>query len=285
MKRLIDVLQAATDYLAARGVDHARLTMEQLMSHVLHCPRLQLYMRFETLLTEPELEALRQGLKRLAAGEPLQYVVGDTGFMGHTFKVDRRALIPRPDTEPLVERVLASDALWLRDAPALVEVGTGSGCIVISLALARPGSYVGIDAHAEALELALENATRLKVADRIQFREGDLLAGLAAGSADAVVANLPYIRTADVQTLPRHILGHEPLTALDGGVDGLDLIRRLIVEASPVLRPGGWLFLEIGCDQALAVRALLEAGGYSGVTVCPDLGGRDRVVSARRPER
>jgi release factor glutamine methyltransferase len=283
MKRLIDVLQAATDYLAARGVEHARLKMEQLMSHVLQCPRLQLYMRFETTLTEPQLEALRQGLKRLAAGEPLQYVVGDTGFMGHTFKVDRRALIPRPDTEPLVEIVLACESLWQREQPAIVEVGTGSGCIIISLALAKPGAYLAIDRDAEALALARENAERLQASERIGFREGDLLAGLADGSADAVVANLPYIRTAEVQALPRHIRDHEPLAALDGGEDGLDVIRRLVADAQRVVRPGGWLFLEIGCDQGPAVRALLEAGGYSGVAVRQDLGGRDRVVSACRP--
>jgi release factor glutamine methyltransferase len=283
MKRLIDVLQAATDYLAARGVEHARLAMEQLMSHVLRCPRLQLYMRFETTLTEPELDALRQGVKRLAAGEPLQYVVGDTGFMGHVFKTDRRALIPRPDTEPLVETVLACDALWQRDTPSIVDVGTGSGCIVISLALARPGAYTAVDLDAEALALARENAERLQAAGRIRFQEGDLLSGLTAGSADAVVANLPYIRTEDMQALPRHIRGHEPLGALEGGTDGLCLIRRLIDEAKPVLRPGGWLFLEIGCDQGPAARGLLEAGGYVEAAVRPDLGGRDRVASGRRP--
>lgn len=279
MNRLIDVLQAATGYLATHGVEHARLAMEHLMSHVLQCPRLQLYMRFETVLTEPQLEALRRGVRRLGAGEPLQYVVGDTGFMGHTFKVDRRALIPRPDTESLVERVLACDALWQRAAPSVVDVGTGSGCIVISLALARSGAYIAIDANAEALTLARENAERLQVAERIQFQEGDLLVGLAPGSADAVVANLPYIRTADMAALPRHILAHEPLTALDGGADGLCLIRRLAADAVGVLRPGGWLFLEIGFDQGPSVKALLEAGGYSEVTVHPDLGGRDRVVS------
>ena len=283
MKRLLEVLQAATEYLAARGVENARLVTEQLMSHVLECPRLQLYVRFESVLTEPQLEAMRRGMKRLAAGEPLQYVTGDTAFMGHLFKTDRRALIPRPDTEPLVEAVLACGTLWARPAPAIVEVGTGSGCIAISLALVHPAAYTAIDVSADALALASENAQRLQVADRLTFRQGDLLAGLAAGSADAVVANLPYIRTLDLAALPRHIREHEPALALDGGADGLDLIRRLAGEALAVLKPGGWIFLEIGFDQGASMRACLGDLGYADVTVRPDAGGRDRVVSACKP--
>ncbi len=283
MKRLLEILQAATEYLAARGVENARLVTEQLMSHVLECPRLQLYVRFESLLTEPQLEAMRRGMKRLAAGEPLQYVVGDTAFMGHLFKTDRRALIPRPDTEPLVEAVLACEPLWARAQPAIVEVGTGSGCIAISLALARPAAYTAIDVSPEALALARENADRLQVADRLAFQEGDLLAGLGAASVDAVVANLPYIRTADLAALPRHIRDFEPALALDGGVDGLDCIRRLAGQAPDALRADGWLFLEIGFDQGAAVRDCLGELGYAGVTVRLDAGGRDRVVSARRP--
>jgi len=283
VKRLLEVLQAATEYLAARGVENARLVTEQLLSHVLECPRLQLYVRFESLLTEPQLEAMRRGMKRLAAGEPLQYVVGDTAFMGHLFKTDRRALIPRPDTEPLVEAVLACEPLWARPAPAIVEVGTGTGCIAISLALAKPAAYTAIDVSPEALALARENAERLQVADRVTFQPGDLLTGLTTNSADAVVANLPYIRTADLAVLPRHIREHEPVRALDGGEDGLVCIRRLAGEAPAVLRPGGWLFLEIGFDQGEAVRACLTDLGYADVAVCPDAGGRDRVAIGRKP--
>ena len=282
MKRLLEVLQAATEYLAARGVENARLVTEQLMSHVLGCPRLQLYVRFESVLTEPQLEAMRRGMKRLAAGEPLQYVTGDTAFMGHLFKTDRRALIPRPDTEPLAEAVLACEPLWTQPAPAIVEVGTGSGCIVISLALARPAAYTAIDVSPDALALARENAESLQVADRLTFQPGDLLAGVPAESVDAVVANLPYIRSADLATLPRHIREHEPMLALDGGEDGLACIRRLAGQSPAALRPGGWIFLEIGFDQGAAVRACLEDLGYADVTVRADAGGRDRVVSGRK---
>ena len=281
MKRLIEVLQAATEYLAARGVENARLVTEQLMGHALQCPRLQLYLRFESELAEPQLAALRQGVKRLAAGEPLQYVLGDAAFMGHVFKADRRALIPRPDTEPLVEAVLGCEPLWTHPAPRIVDIGTGSGCIVISLALARPATYAAIDISEDALALARENAARLEVADRIAFRCADLLAGTEPASVDAIVANLPYIRRAEVDNLPKHIREHEPRLALDGGEDGLDLIRRLVDAARAVLRPGAWLFLEIGSDQGADLLAILAGAGYTDVSLRQDLGGRDRVVAAR----
>ncbi len=281
MNRLLDVLRAATEYLGARGVENPRLVTEQLMSHVIGCPRLQLYVRFEGILTEPQLEALRRGVKRLAAGEPLQYVLGDAGFMGHMFKADRRALIPRPDTEPLVTAVLGCDPLWAGGSPRIADVGTGSGCIAISLALARPAVYTAVDVSEDALSLARENAALLQVADRITFRYGDLLAGFEAGSLDAVVANLPYIRTAEMAALPRHIREHEPLSALDGGEDGLSFIRRLAEESRGVLRADGWLFLEIGFDQGAAVAGYLTKCGYKDVTIHPDLGGRDRVVAGR----
>jgi release factor glutamine methyltransferase len=283
MKRLIDVLRAATDYLSGKGVPQPRLAAEQLMSHALKCPRLQLYLRFEALLDEDQLAPLRAAIRRLGAGEPLQYVVGDTEFMGRRFKTDRRALIPRPDTETLVEGVLNCATLWARPRPAVVDVGTGSGCVAISLALARPeADYVALDSSEAALALARENAA-LNRAPAIVFRAGDVLTGMPPASADAVVANLPYIRTAECASLPRHIRDYEPLSALDGGTDGLDLVRRLIAEACPVLRPGGALFLEIGFDQGADVVKSLQQCGYADIGVLKDLGGRDRVARAFRP--
>ncbi|MEI6516954.1 MAG: peptide chain release factor N(5)-glutamine methyltransferase, partial [bacterium] len=138
MKKLIEVLQSGADYLAGKGVENPRLVMEQLMSHVLKSPRLHLYLRFESLIPEDQLVSLRGGIKRLGAGEPLQYVVGDTEFMGHRFKTDKRALIPRPDTESLVNAVLACAPLRVGARPTVVDIGTGSGCVVVSLALAHP---------------------------------------------------------------------------------------------------------------------------------------------------
>lgn len=281
MKKLIEVLQSGADYLAGKGVETPRLVMEHLMAHVLKCPRLQLYIRFEAPIPEDTLVVLRGGIKRLGAGEPLQYVVGDVEFMGHRFVTDKRALIPRPDTEPLVNAVLACEALWTLDKPVIVDVGTGSGCIVVSLALARPGAdYRAVDRSEAALDLARDNAARLGVAAGIGFQSGDLLSGFGPQSLDAVVANLPYITTADCAGLPRHIREHEPLSALDGGADGLDLIRRLIGEARSALRPGGPIFLEIGFDQAARVVDTLRSGAFRDPVVCQDLGGRDRVVHA-----
>lgn len=283
MKTLLEVLQSGTGYLAGRGVENPRLVMEQLMSHVLKCPRLQLYIRFETLLPEPELAALRTGIKRLGAGEPLQYVIGDTEFMGHRFKTDRRALIPRPDTETLITLILDCAPLWSVGNPAIADIGTGSGCVVVSLALARSDArYTGVDASEAALGLARENAALNGVEPAIKFKLGNLLDGFEAGSLDAVVANLPYISTADCTTLPRHIREHEPMSALDGGGDGLALIRKLVEQAAGVLRPGGWIFLEIGFDQGNLVVEWLTRHGYNGVRVHKDLGNRDRVVLACR---
>lgn len=284
MKRLLDVLQASAEYLAGKGVADPRLQAEQLMAHVLRCSRMQLYVRFETLLQEPQLVPLRDGIRRLATGEPLQYILGDVEFMGYKFKVDRRALIPRPDTETLVRTVLECGDLVEGGAHAVADVGTGTGCVVISLARERPGNrYVAVDLHPPALELARENAEWNGVADRIEFRSGDLLAGFGEGELDAVVSNPPYIASEACAGLPRHIREHEPLPALDGGADGLALIRRLAKEARRVLKRGGWLFTEIGFDQAEPVVGIFADNGYERTTVKSDLGGRDRVVSGRVP--
>ena len=283
MKTLLDVLQSGAGYLAGKGVEHSRLVMEQLMASALKCPRLHLYLRFETPIPEDCLVTLRDGIKRLGAGEPLQYVLGDTEFMGHRFKTDKRALIPRPDTESLVNAVLACENLWSLEKPVVVDVGTGSGCIVVSLALAKPkGEFIAVDQSGSALSLARENADFHGVAQRIHFQTGNLLEGIAPDSLNAVVANLPYITTEDYRRLPRHILEHEPMSALDGGPDGLDLIRRLAVEAHRVLRPGGGIFLEIGFDQAARVVDCLRNCGFSDSFVGKDLGNRDRVVRANR---
>jgi release factor glutamine methyltransferase len=283
MKTLLEVLQSGAGYLAGRNVENPRLIMEQLMSQVLKCPRLQLYVRFETIIPEAELVQLRAGIKRLGAGEPLQYVIGDTEFMGHRFKTDRRALIPRPDTETLIGLVLECEPLWGAGKPVIADIGTGSGCVVISLARAKSDAlYTAVDASEAALDLALENAVLNGVRQSIEFKLGNLLAGFEAGALDAVVANLPYISTADCAVLPRHIREHEPMSALDGGPDGLDLIRVLAEQAAMMLRPGGWIFLEIGFDQGDLVVEWLTRHGFNGVRVHKDLGNRDRVVLARR---
>lgn len=284
MKTLLEVLQAGAGYLASKGVETPRLVMEQWMAQVLGCPRLQLYLKFDTVIPEERLVPLREGIKRLGLGEPLQYVVGETEFMGYRFRSDRRALIPRPDTECLVKAVLECAPLWSRPTPRVVEIGTGSGCVITSLALARPGvSFGAIDIQPAALELAAENAALHGVADRVTFRQGDLLLSIPPGSLDAVVANLPYIPSDECDRLPRHIRDHEPRSALDGGPDGLDLIRLLATQAKGVLRPGGWIFLEIGFDQGVQVAGILSACGFVDSGMIQDTGHRDRVVRAVSP--
>lgn len=292
-KTIPEVLKAGADYLAARQVDQPRLACELLISRLLNCKRLELGLMHDKTLDEKRLAALRRGVKRVGDGEPVQYVLGQTEFMGHVIKTDPRALIPRQDTEVLVEEMLKCKALWHRPAggadggrggPAIVDVGTGSGCIVISLALAHPeGKYLALDVSEEALGLARENAAALGVAARIAFERAELADAVEPEHTDAIVANLPYIPTATYETLPAHILKHEPRSALDGGPDGLAVIEQLVQDAAIALRAGGFLFLEIGHDQAPRVTEFLQDAGFEDVAVKQDLGHRDRVVSGRIP--
>jgi release factor glutamine methyltransferase len=282
-KTVGEVIRSGTEYLARRNVYQPRQACELLASRLLKCKRLELIVKFEQPMTGKQLDAMRRGVKRLAANEPAQYVVGQVEFMGHPFNVDRRALIPRPETETLVETVLASGATWRSEQPLIVDLGTGCGCIAASLAIARPGSrYVALDSSKEALELAAENAAALGVLGSIRFGGPDLAEYVEPDTADAVVANLPYIPTATCERLPRHIRDHEPRAALDGGPDGLAAIRNAVPDAWIVLKTDGWLFLEIGDDQARRVVALMEENSFSNISVRKDLAGRDRIVAGAK---
>jgi release factor glutamine methyltransferase len=237
-RTVAEVLNAAADYLAAKGVEESRLAAEHLASRLLNCRRLELCLKHNQALTEPQLDAMRRGMKRVAGGEPVQYVLGQWDFMGHAFKVDRRALIPRPDTEALVERVLACEALWSRPKPAIADIGTGTGCIVISLALAKPdGLYLALDVSDDALALARENAERFGLAETIPFTHAELCDLVEPESLDAIVANLPYVTTAECDRLPTLIRRHEPRLALDGGEDGLAVIENVTQDAAMALKP------------------------------------------------
>ena len=283
-RRLLEVLQSGAAWMGTRGVEHPRLSFEWLAARALGCKRLELYLRFETILTESQLTTLRDGMRRMAAGEPLAYVLGDADFMGRRFVVDRRVLIPRPETEELVGHVLACAALWQTPAPAVVDVGTGSGCIALTLAAERPTAVLlAVDLSEGALAVARGNAERLGLGARVQWEQRDLLDGLAGGSLDGVVANLPYIARGELAGLPETVRAYEPETALDGGADGLDLVRRLACQARAALRSGGWLFLEIGAAQGPATRDWLSAQGYVGVEIKADMAGRARVAIARAP--
>jgi release factor glutamine methyltransferase len=282
-RRLADLLAAGADYLQRHGVDDARVACEWLAARLLGCARLDLCRHYDRTLTQPQLDALRRGVKRLAAREPVQYLLGEWEFRNLTLTVDRRALIPRPETEQLVDRVLAAADIWARPAPLILDVGTGTGCIALSLAQERPqGRYIAIDTSADALALARENAERCGLTARVTFRQGRGCGEFEAGCADAIVSNPPYIRRDQIADLAPHIRDHEPRLALDGGTDGLDVIRAIAHDAFMVLRPGGRLFFEIGDDQGPAVRELLERLGFDEVGIQPDYAGTPRFALARQ---
>lgn len=286
MKPLLETLNSGTEYLEKRQVEDARLNMEHLLAHVLGCRRLDLYLRFDQMLGEEHLQPLRVLLKRRGEGEPLQHLLGTTPFYGNDFVCDARALIPRPETEHLVyllvEKVFAN-----REAPKTVlDVGTGSGCIGLSLAKAWPGAQVTlIDVSEDALELARLNAQRLGLqGQNVRFFRSDLFEELIPGQRfDLIVANLPYIPTAELKELSREVL-RDPMLALDGGDSGLAIIDRLIEATPKRLTSNGLVALELHHDQASPVEERFQHVGMAEVWRDKDLAGIERFVFARGPE-
>ncbi len=279
-----EAVRTLTGTLEAAGIDEARVIAEWTIADLLGANRAELAIAGSRTLDATMQARLAACTVRLAADEPLQYVLGHADFLGRRFACDRRALIPRPETEELV---LAALRLALPDPASeslVADVGTGSGCIAISLALARPLARVtATDTSTGALALAAANAQTLGAADRIRFLHADLLDGVEAGSLDAIVSNPPYIETHAIEGLDRRVRLFEPRPALDGGPDGLDIVRRLARAAFAALRPGGVLLLEIGDTQGAAVRSLLDRAGFGEARVLPDLAGHDRIAGARRP--
>jgi release factor glutamine methyltransferase len=272
MKTVLEVIQATTAYFQKSGVESPRLNIEHLLAHTLGKKRMDLYMEFDRPLSEQQLEPLRALVKRRAAGEPLQHLLGTAEFHGHTFVCDKRGLVPRQETEQLCELVLAGGA-----AKRVLDVGTGSGVIALTLAAAWPEAQVeAVDLSPDALALARENATRLGFAERVQFLTSDLLAAVT-GEYDLIVANLPYIARDEIPTLAREVQ-HDPLSALDGGPDGLDIFRRFFPQAARHLR--GRLALEIGHDQAQPLKDLLAAHNFQDIRSQTDYQGKDRFIFA-----
>lgn len=271
--------------LSAGKLDSPRLLCEQLVAHIVGCGRLEIYMRWRSSLSRRQSERVANGIKRLAGGEPIQYVLGETDFMGHIFKVNSHCLIPRPETEELVDWVAGFARLWRRKKPVLADVGTGCGCIAVTLALERPeGFFLALDNSREAVEMARRNARTHGVTRRIRFREADILSGVRARSLDAVVSNPPYVRTARLKRLSRQVKDYEPLGALDGGQRGLAVIAPLIEQAFRALKKHGFLFLEIGCDQWTEVRNLLHSAGFRKHEARNDLSGMPRMVFAEKKD-
>jgi release factor glutamine methyltransferase len=277
MMTVLEVLNAATAYLQKQGVESPRLNAEHLLAHSLGMPRrMDLYLAFDRPLGEKDRAPLRDLVKRRSEGVPLQHLLGTVDFLGHEFLCDARGLIPRPETEELVELVLKCAP----HAKSYLDVGTGSGVIALTLALEKPEArVVACDLLPQALALAGENRTRHGLESRVELIESDLLASVE-GSFDAIAANLPYIPTAEIPGLAREVL-HDPASALDGGDDGLRLIERLADQLPKHLSPGGFLALEIGHDQSEKVISLLNDRGFQEVLAHADHQGRNRFVTAR----
>jgi release factor glutamine methyltransferase len=274
---VLEVLQATTAYLKKHNVENSRLNAEHLMAHALGRKRIELYLDFERELTETELGPLRELVKRRSEGEPLQHLLGTVEFCGLTFLCDKRAMVPRPETEQLVELV---EARIENRESRIVDVGTGGGVIAISLAAKFPEAKIlAVDISDDALALAQENAARLNLKDRVRFLKSRLLENVE-GAFDLIVANLPYISTQDRRTLSREVL-HDPEVALFAGKRGDELVRELIDRAPTRLHPGGLLALEIGLGQSETLLSALAEKNYRDICSKNDYNGVTRFIFAR----
>jgi release factor glutamine methyltransferase len=277
------LLTWTTEFLGKKGSESPRLDAEVLLAFVLKCDRVRLYTHYEEEVGEAPRAAFRELVRRRAESTPVAYLVARKEFFSLPLKVTPAVLIPRPDTETVVVEFLA--LLKHRPEVTAVDVGTGSGAIALACASQhKTARFDATDASPAALAVARENAEALKLADRVEFREGDLLAPVAeAGPFDAILANPPYIPTGVIPTLEPGVRDHEPHAALDGGPDGLRVVSRLIDQAVPLLKPGGHLILEIGTEQESPVRERIAA--YPEMELAPtvrDAANHPRVVRATR---
>jgi len=287
LKTVRELIQVTADYLAGKDVDSARLNAERLLGDVLGLARIDLYLNHDRPLTPDELDRYRELVKRRAAGEPLQTLLGETEFYGRSFKMAEGVFIPRPETERLieacVERMTGGTSSLL--SPLVLEVGCGSGIIACTLAAEIPRLQVkATDVNPSAVELSRINAKRLGVSARVEILEGALLEPVPAdlcGRANLLVSNPPYIRTSDLADLPREVKDHDPIDALDGGPDGLRFYHELARRAVDWLAPGGLVAVEIGFDQPDQVSAIFAASGLVEITVVNDYSKLPRVVLAR----
>ncbi len=266
-----------------RGLDTPRLDADLLVACALGLTRIKLFLDLDRPLNDTELSAIRALVERRRKHEPIAYILGEREFYGHNFEVTPDVLIPRPDTETLVERALLLLARELPPGPVL-DLCTGSGAIAITLALGSDRNLVGSDISAAALSVATRNAARLGASERVQWLTGDLFAALTAPMQFACITiNPPYIATLEIETLAADVRVHEPRLALDAGDDALSFYRRIAGEAPRFLLPEAALLVEVGMGQADEVARLLDAAGLVQITSHRDLGGIARVVEARAP--
>ena len=276
------VLDWTTGHLADNGSESPRLDAEILLAQARDCRRIELYTQFDQPLTDQQRSVMRDLVKRRAAREPVAYLVGFREFFGIDFALTSDTLIPRPDTETLIVELLDL-ARQLTAPPAILDLGTGCGCIAITIATQLASAHVSaVDICPAALEVARSNAETHNVADRIAFSAGDLYGPIPPDRKFQFIAsNPPYVTTAELDQLAPDIRDHEPRTALDGGADGLDVIRRLVAEAPGHLAPGGSLLCEISPEQADGVgRLVTEQPAFRPPRTVTDLAGQARVIVA-----
>jgi release factor glutamine methyltransferase len=273
------VLKWATDDFRTRGLDKPQLDAQVLLAHALSVGRTQLVIDAKKPLAPDELRRFREMVTRRRTREPVAYLLGEREFYGRRFRIDKRVLVPRPDTETLVDVALLRTEARSMSMRAL-DLCTGSGCVAITLARQRPTARVhGTDVSEDALDVARENALRLG-AYNASFARGDLFDAVPPALApfDVITANPPYIASAEIETLDRDVKDHEPRLALDGGADGLALVRRIVTGAPALLEAGGTLAIEVGAGEAAATAALFEARGFKRVTITRDYGRIERVI-------
>jgi len=282
MTTILDALQKGTGYLEKQGVEHARLNMQHLLAYVAGCDRMQLYVNFDQVIEESKLEKLRQLMRDRAAGHPLQHLLGTVDFHGHEFICDERGLIPRPETETLVERL--AKMTWPAGA-RILDMGCGSGVIGLSLAAAlraQSPKVVLADISPEALALTKENADKLAVALEgadVVMIQSDLFSGVE-GKFDLIVANLPYVSEGDMQTLSREVK-HDPELALRGGPQGTELMERFLSGVSSHLQPGGLAALEYGFGQGPRLQQVAQSFGFATAELLKDDEGKERYLYLR----
>ena len=280
---VLSLLNWAAPYLGKHGSTSPRLDAELLLARVLTCQRLELYLRFDKPLAPVELEAFKELILQRRQGVPVAYLLGTREFWSLDFKVNEAVLVPRPETEHLVEAAIEFIEKYFPEGCPVLDIGTGCGNIILALAhyfaTAAKFSGLGSDLRPAALAVAQENAANLKI-ETVSWLTSDLFSALTPGTHafDLIVSNPPYITAAEMKSLPREVLC-EPAAALDGGPDGLEFYRQISQEAKNFLKPGGGLIFEVGDGQAAAVKKILASNNYSAISTKYDLARHERVVS------
>lgn len=281
MPTILEVINLSTKYLREKGIDSPRMNAELLLAHTLKMPRLQLYLSYELPLKEEELKIMRNYLKKRGEFEPLQYIIGETDFFGLKFKTDKRALVPRPETELLVEEIIRQYKDF--EKVKFLEIGTGSGNIVISIVKNILNSFaVTIDKSSDAINLAKENAALNEVLNKIEFINCDLNQFEIKEEFDFVVSNPPYVSLNDYNSLQKEIVKYEPFEAVCDGNDGFSFYRMITEKAKKNIKHGGKIFFEIGFNQSEVVKSILEANDFKEISVIKDYQKIERIINGKK---